>query len=384
MDSNISFQSKLPNTPISIFTIMSGLANEHKAINLSQGFPNFETSRKLMDLVTENMILGNNQYAAMQGNLDLRLQIAKKIKLIYQKDIDPISEITITAGATQALFTAISAFVENGDEVIVIEPAYDSYIPAIKLCGGVPVIYELEYPDYSIDWEKLATLFSAKTKMIIINTPNNPAGKIFKKSDLISLQSILENKNVILLSDEVYEHLIYDGESHESVLKYPSLYQKSIAVYSFGKTFHNTGWKIGYVVGPDYLMQEFRKVHQFNVFSVNTPIQAALATFMNDPNEFMGLQNFYQAKRDYFLEQTKSSRLEPIPCEGTYFQLFSYKNVSNNSDLDFAKYLTTDIGVASIPISAFYTSKRDDHVLRFCFAKTEETLEKAGALLNKL
>ena len=384
MSSNIIFNSKLPNTGTSIFTIMSGLANEHKAINLSQGFPNFETSRRLMDLVSENMVKGNNQYAAMQGNLDLRNQIAKKIQSLYQKNIDPNTEITITAGATQALFTAINAFVEKGDEVIVIEPAYDSYIPSIELCGGIPVVYELEYPNYSIDWDKLASLFTEKTKMILINTPNNPAGKALKASDLSSLETILENRNTILLSDEVYEHLIFDGKIHESVLKYPNLYNKSLAVYSFGKTFHNTGWKIGYVVGPDYLMREFRKVHQFNVFSVNTPIQAALATFMEDPNEYLGLPNFYQAKRDYFLALTHASKLEPIHCEGTYFQLFSYKNVSTKSDLDFAKQITIENGVASIPISAFYSSKRDDKVLRFCFAKTDETLEKAGALICKL
>ncbi len=384
MDSKLKYNSKLPHTGTSIFTIMSGLANEHGAINLSQGFPNFKTSERLMGLVSENMLKGNNQYAPMQGVLELRQQISGKINLLYQKEIDPVHEITVTAGATQAIFTAITAFVRTGDEVIVIEPAYDSYVPSIELSGGVPVIYELSSPDYAIDWDELSTLFTAKTKMIIINTPNNPTGKTLKKNDLERLNQLLADKNVLLLSDEVYEHLLYDGQHHESVLKYPDLFAKSLIVYSFGKTFHNTGWKIGYCVGPQYLMSEFRKIHQFNVFSVNTPIQYALATFLETPQEYLSLNTFYQQKRDYFLSLTKNSRLEPIDCEGTYFQLFRYDAVSSLPDLEFAKYLTTEKGVAGIPVSAFFSSRKDEKVLRFCFAKTDETLEKAGVLISKL
>jgi methionine aminotransferase len=337
-----------------------------------------------MQLVNENMLKGNNQYAPMQGVLELRQQIAQKINQLYAKAVDPVSEITITAGATQALFTAISAFVHAGDEVIVIEPAYDSYVPSILLSGGVPVVYELASPDYTIDWDAFAALITPKTKMIIINTPNNPTGKTLKKSDLQQLDTLLLNKNILLLSDEVYEHLIFDGQQHESVLKYPNLYAKSLLVYSFGKTFHNTGWKIGYCVGPPELMSEFRKVHQFNVFSVNTPIQYALSTFLETPEEYLSLNAFYQQKRDYFLSLTKESRLVPIACEGTYFQLFKYDAVSSLPDLEFAQYLTKEKGVAGIPVSAFFSSKKDEKVLRFCFAKTEETLERAGELIRKL
>ena len=384
MDATLHFNSKLPHTGTSIFTIMSGLANACGAINLSQGFPNFKTSERFMQLVNENMLKGNNQYAPMQGVLELRQQIAQKINQLYAKVVDPVSEITITAGATQALFTAISAFVHAGDEVIVIEPAYDSYVPSILLSGGVPVVYELASPEYTIDWDAFAALITPKTKMIIINTPNNPTGKTLKKSDLQQLDTLMLNKNILLLSDEVYEHLIFDGQQHESVLKYPNLYAKSLLVYSFGKTFHNTGWKIGYCVGPPELMSEFRKVHQFNVFSVNTPIQYALSTFLETPEEYLSLNAFYQQKRDYFLSLTKESRLVPIACEGTYFQLFKYDAVSSLPDLEFAQYLTKEKGVAGIPVSAFFSSKKDEKVLRFCFAKSEETLERAGELIRKL
>jgi methionine transaminase len=378
-----TIQSKLPHVGTTIFSIMSSLAVEHQAINLSQGFPNFECSPRLQRLIYDYMQRGFNQYSPMQGVPILRERIAEKIQTLYSANVHP-DDITITAGGTQALFTAITAFVQIGDEVIIIEPAYDSYRPAIELCGGIPVVYELQAPDYQIDWTKMATLISPKTKMIMLNTPHNPTGSVWKKEDMIALQNLVRNTEILVLSDEVYEHLIYDNLRHESVLYYPELWERSMIVYSFGKTFHATGWKMGYVVAPPPLTQEFRKVHQFNVFSVNTPIQYAIAEFLETPEEYLNLPNFYQQKRDFFLEATANTPFKALPCYGTYFQLFEYGHLSNEGDFDFAKRLIKDIGVATIPVSVFYSSKRDDKVIRLCFAKTEETLEKAGRLLEKM
>lgn len=380
----MNIQSKLPNVGTTIFTVMSALANEHQAINLSQGFPNFDCSPRLRQLVEHYLQNGYNQYAPMAGVPLLRERLAEKVASLYGLSIDPNTEITITAGATQAIFTIISAFIKSGDEVILIEPAYDSYRPSIELNGGVPVIYELTAPDYKIDWTKFEALISDKTRMIIFNTPHNPTGTILNEADLKALERLTENTDILLLSDEVYEHLVYDQASHQSVLRYPKLYERSLATYSFGKTFHSTGWKIGYCIAPEYLMKEFRKVHQFNVFSVNTPLQYAIADFLAKPEEYLSLNNFYQQKRDFFLQAIAGSRFRPITCEGTYFQLLDYSAISDEKDTAFAKRMTTEFGVASIPVSVFYSDQRDEKVVRLCFAKTEEVLAKAGELLQKI
>jgi len=363
---------------------MSALANEHKAINLSQGFPNFDCSDKLKKLVNKYIEKGYNQYAPMPGVPLLRERIAQKIEASYGAAIDPGTEITITAGATQAIFTAIAAFIQPRDEVIIFEPAYDSYRPSIEVFGGFPIVYQLEAPDYSINWDVFSRLITQRTRMIIINTPHNPTGTTLKKADLLKLQQLTDGSEILILSDEVYEHLIFDGEKHQSILRFPKLFQRTLATYSFGKTFHNTGWKIGYLVAPENLMKEFRKVHQFNVFSVNTPLQYGIADFLSDPEEYLGLSNFYQEKRDYFLEVIKKSRFKPIHCEGTYFQLVDYSAISAEKDKTFVKRLTVDHGVAAIPVSAFYSNPRNDRVIRFCFAKTEKLLKKAGKLLSKV
>lgn len=375
------FQSKLPNVGTTIFTVMSALAQEHQAINLAQGFPDFPSSERLTDLVHHYMRSGYNQYAPMPGLPALRTRIAEKIALLYGTAVDPGTEITITAGATQALFTAIGAFISPGDEVILLEPAYDSYRPSVEVFGGKAVVYELSFPDYRVDWSALQQLISSKTRMIIINTPHNPAGALFSAADMQALVQLTAGTDILILSDEVYEHLVYDGLRHESVLRYPELRERSLAVYSFGKTFHNTGWKIGYCVAPPALSTEFRKVHQFNVFSVNTPVQHALADFLADPAEYLSLSAFYQQKRDFFLQATAGNRLRPLPCHGSYFQLFDYSAISDEPDTAFARRLTTEYGVAAIPVSVFYSSKKDDRVIRLCFAKKEETLEAAGRKL---
>ncbi len=380
----MTIQSRLPNVGTTIFTVMSALAHEHQAINLSQGFPDFPSSSRLIDLVHHYMRSGQNQYAQMAGVPALREQIAKKIQHQYGVAVDPMSEITITAGATQALFTAITALVHPGDEVIMLEPAYDSYRPAIELSGGIPIIYEMQAPDYQVDWSAVQALITSRTRMLIVNTPHNPTGTILRKADMETLDQMLAGTDIILLSDEVYEHLIFDGELHESVLRYPRLCERSLAVYSFGKTFHNTGWKIGYCVAPDFLSAEFRKVHQFNVFSVNTPVQYALAEFLEQPSEYLGLPDFYERKRDYLNMAMHGSRLRPLPSRGTYFQLFDYSAISDESDTTFARRLTTEFSVAAIPVSAFYGSGRDARVIRLCFAKKEDTLARAGALLQKV
>jgi methionine aminotransferase len=376
--------SKLPNVGTTIFTVMSALANQHGAINLSQGFPNFDCPEELKDLVNKYLREGKNQYVPMAGLPALRERLAQKIQSMYGYTVNPDTEITVTAGATQALFTAIMAFVQAGEEVIVIEPAYDSYVPGIELAGGIPVPYNLSAPDYQIDWDKMKALITPKTRMIIINTPHNPVGKTLKREDILALQALTEGTEILVLSDEVYEHLIYDGAEHQSVLRFPDLMKRSMAVYSFGKTFHSTGWKIGYIVGPDHLMGEFRKVHQFNVFCVNSFIQFALADYLEDPATYLGLPNFYQQKRDFFQQTMAGSSLKPFRSEGTYFQLFDYSAISNEPDTEFAKRMTTEFGVAAIPVSVFYSNKQDDGVIRLCFAKTEEVLEQAGELLRKI
>ena len=376
--------SKLPKLSESIFSTMSALANKHNAINLSQGFPNFKTSEKLQQLVTEAMQKGYNQYAPMRGDLELREVIAHKIFKSYQTKYDATNEITITAGATEALFNAITAFVHKDDEVIIFKPAFDSYEPVVRLNGGVPVFIQLNYPNYKVNWEEVADKISTKTRMIIINTPLNPTGTLFDKSDMLALQNIIKNTDIIVISDEVYEHMTYDGFAHESACKYPILKEQSFVIASFGKTFHNTGWKMGYAAAPKHLMDEFVKVHEFNVFSINTPYQKAFAIFIQDENNYNYLNQFYQNKRDLFLKGIENSNFSYTPCKGTYFQLLKYDKITEENDVEFAKRLVKEFKIATIPISVFNTNQLDEKVLRFCFAKTDETIHKATEILCQI
>ncbi len=379
-----SISSKLPKVGTSIFTVMSGLANETGALNLSQGFPDFDIDPKLIELVTKSMKSGFNQYAPMQGSQRLREILSDKIEKSYGVKYDPTSEITVTAGATQAIFTAISTFVKEEDEVIIFTPAYDCYQPAIELVGGRAIFVQLKAPNYGIDWNEVKKVINQKTKMIIINTPHNPTGSIMSKEDMEELQKITHHSDIVVLSDEVYEHIIFDEEPHQSICNFPELANRSLAIYSFGKTFHVTGWKLGYCVGPENLMKEFRKVHQFNVFACNHPMQNAIAEYLESESNYQGLGNFYQQKRDVFLNSIADSRFEPIPCKGTYFQLLNYQNITDEKDTDFAVRLTKEFGIASIPVSVFYNTTLDEHVLRFCFAKNEDTLKRAGEILCKV
>jgi methionine transaminase len=380
----MNIQSKLPNVGTSIFAVMSALAGKHQAINLSQGFPNYNPSERLQNLVSEQMKAGANQYAPMPGVMALRERIAEKFDLLYGLSVHPETEITVTAGATQAIFCAIAAFIRPGDEVILIEPCYDSYRPSVETVGGVAISYNLSAPDYQVDWEAVRQLITPRTKMLCLNTPHNPTGKTLKQEDWLAVCDLLHNTDILLLSDEVYEHLIFDGQKHHTALSYPELRERTLTTYSFGKTFHNTGWKTGYVVAAPALTTEFRKIHQFNVFSANHPIQAAVAIFMNDPNEYLALPRFYQRKRDFFLATMRQTHFRPLECEGTYFQLFDYSAISVEPDFAFCQRLTTEFGVATIPVSAFYTNKQDDRVIRVCFAKTDDLLEQAGQALAKV
>ena len=379
-----SITSKLPGTESSIFAIMSALANETGAINLSQGFPDFPVSEKLIELVHKYMKKGMNQYAPMLGVQSLREVISEKIFNTYGASYHPEKEINITAGATQALYTIISAVVHDGDEVLIFEPAYDSYIPAIRINGGIPIHAQLQAPDYHIDWDIVKKMINKNTKMIIINSPQNPTGSILKKEDLKMLSKLTDKTDIVIISDEVYEHLIYDGIRHESVCLYPELAERSYIVYSFGKTLHATGWKMGYVVAPENLMKEFRKVHQFNVFTCNTPIQYAIAEYLKDKENYIHLKDFYQQKRDFFVEQIKDSRFKVVPCFGTYFQLLDFSNITEEKETDFAIRMTKEYKLASIPLSPFYHNNKDNKMLRFCFAKTEDTMKKAAEILNKI
>jgi methionine aminotransferase len=377
-------KSKLPKTGTSIFTAMSELALKHNAINLAQGFPGFDGSEALMDLVSTYMKKGYNQYAPMQGVMALREAIAAKVASSYGAKYDPEKEITITAGATQALFTAIATVVKEGDEVIVFEPAYDSYVPAIELNGGIPVYIQLKAPDYRIDWSEVKKLINQRTRLIVLNTPHNPTGTVMSSSDMLQLEKLTKHSEIVVLSDEVYEHIVFDALQHQSVTRYPGLAERSFVVSSFGKSFHATGWKIGYCMGPSNLMNEFRKIHQFMVFSVNTPIQYALAEYLNSTDAFQELSGFYASKRDQFLQLIQGSKFKAVASSGSYFQLLDYSKISEEGDLEFAKRLTKEIGVAAIPTSVFYHKPVDCKVLRFCFAKDSETLKKASEKLCSL
>ncbi len=379
-----NINSKLPNVGTTIFTVMSKLAADNNAINLSQGFPDFNCNDDLVALVNKYMKAGNNQYAPMPGLIQLREILAQKTEELYGAKYNPDSEITITAGATQAIYTAITAIIKEDDEVIVFEPAYDCYQPAIELNGGKTIYLQLKAPNYSIDWEEVKKGINHRTKMIIINTPHNPTGSIMSAADMIMLEKITKDTDITIISDEVYEHIIFDGQAHQSVARYPHLAERSFIISSFGKTYHTTGWKIGYCVAPENLMNEFRKVHQFLVFSTNTPIQLALAEFLKQKNQYLELGSFYQKKRDYFISLIKKSRFEFIPAAGTYFQLLNYKKISTEKDTDYAIQLTKTFKIASIPISVFYHEGVDNKVLRFCFAKKEETLEKAAEIINTI
>jgi methionine aminotransferase len=377
-------QSKLPHIGTSIFTVMSQLAVKHNAINLGQGFPDFPMSEALIDCVTEAMKAGGNQYAHTNGVPLLRERLAEKINSLYGTTIHAETEITVTPGGTYAIFSAFSTIIQPGDEVIIFEPAYDSYIPNITFNGGVVVPIALTYPNYSIPWDTLKAAITKKTKAILMNTPHNPTGMVMTKEDILQLQEIVVSNNLYLISDEVYEHLIYDDKKHESVIKYPELFARSFVCFSFGKTYHCTGWKLGYCVAPENLMKEYRKVHQFNAFSCDTPKQLGIAKHMLDKEAYLSLDKFYQAKRDYLRKLLVSTPLKYIPSSGSYFESYSYAAISNESDKVFAEKLVKDYGVAVIPMSAFYHDATDNKVIRLCFAKKEATLEAAAACLQKL
>jgi methionine transaminase len=381
---DLTIKSKLPKVGETIFTEMSVLANKHNAINLGQGFPDFPMSEELVERVHHYMTTGHNQYVHMNGLPLLRQVIADKVCSLYDNAINAESEITVTPGATYAIYTALTTVLQPGDEVIVFEPAYDSYIPNIEINGGVPVLIELTYPDYKIDWKVVKSKITPKTRMIMINTPHNPSGSVLSSEDIEQLRAIVKDTGIFILSDEVYEHLIYDNKKHESLLRYPDLFSRTFVTFSFGKTFHCTGWKMGYCIASANLMAEYRKVHQFNCFTCNTPIQFAIGDILENRESYLGLPSFMQAKRDYFEQKMKQTKFTPLPSYGSYFQLYSYRNISNESEKDFAIRLTRDYGVATIPTSAFYKNGTDNHVLRFCFAKKQETIDAAIERLLKV
>jgi len=376
--------SRLPNVGTTIFTVMSRLAADTGAINLSQGYPEFSAPPELYDLVLKHMRAGSNQYPPMAGVAPLREAIARKVEALYGTRYDPEHEITVTAGGTEALFSAIAALVRPGDEVVLFEPAYDSYAPAVALNGGTAVRARLRFPDYRPDWAEVRRLVGPRTRMIVVNTPHNPTGTVWTEDDLRALAAVVEGTDAVVLSDEVYEHILFDGRRHESCARHPALAARSLVVSSFGKTYHVTGWKVGYVVAPRELMAEFRRAHQFIVFTVNTPVQLALAEWLADDSRCLELGAFYQRKRDLFRAGLAASRLRLLACEGTYFQLVSYAGLAEEGDAALAERLTREAGVASIPVSAFYEEPPGDPVLRLCFAKNDDTLARACERLAKI
>ncbi len=376
--------SKLPDVGTTIFTVMSQMALEYGAVNLGQGFPDFNMSEELTSLVTKAMQNGYNQYVHMNGLALLRERLAEKAEKLYNSTISPDSQITVTPGGTYAIYTALTCAIQPGDEVIVFEPAYDSYIPNIEINGGKAILISLRFPDYSIPWNEVRAKISAKTKMIMINSPHNPTGSVLRESDINELRAIVANTNILILSDEVYEHLIFDDIPHLSILRYLDLLERSFVCFSFGKTYHCTGWKLGYCISSPSLMKEFRKVHQFNCFSCDTPKQVAIAEYMQNELAYLSLGSFLQQKRDFFRSLMKATPFTCIPSHGSYFECYSYAHFSNESDKDLAIRLTKEYGIATIPVSAFYKHGEDNKVLRFCFAKKEDTLEKAVAKLVNL
>ncbi|MEY3398776.1 MAG: hypothetical protein RL220_1370 [Bacteroidota bacterium] len=384
MNSSVIPSSRLPRTGTTIFTIMSQLAAEHGAINLGQGFPGFPVDPALTERVKEAMDQGHNQYAPMPGILSLRELLSAKLRNSYGQVYDPTSEITITAGATQAIFTAITALIKPGDEVILFAPAYDCYAPAVELNGGMVKWITMSYPDYRVQWDDVKAAISPRTKMIVFNTPHNPAGTIWSESDVLQLQDLTRDTEIIVISDEVYEHIVFDGMQHMSCARFPELASRSVLVYSFGKTLHVTGWKMGYVAAPEALMKEFRKVHQYNVFSVNTPAQYAIESYMRNPDTYRGLADFFQRKRDLFLSRITNPVFSFVPSAGSYFQLLQYKGADHLPDVELAKKWTVSYGITSIPLSVFYPDGLDESVLRFCFAKDDDLLIAAADALNKI
>ncbi|MEM6879671.1 MAG: methionine aminotransferase [Bacteroidota bacterium] len=379
-----TLQSKLPSVGTTIFTVMTRMANEYGAINLSQGFPGYEIDGDLKALVDKYIVAGENQYAPLAGVPDLLEAIAEKKKQLYGCELDPQEEITITHGATEGIFSGVTALIHPGDEVIYFEPAYDAYLPAIQLNGGVGVPIRLKGPDYRIDWSQVRQAVSPKTKMIMVNSPHNPTGSIWTKSDVAHLRELVERTEIYILSDEVYQHVIFDGLLHESILSYPDLRSRALVTMSFGKTFHATGWRVGYTIAPPELTRELRKVHQFNTFSINRPFQHALAEYLQRPERYQMLSEFFQQKRDLFRAAIADSPFELLACSGTYFQSVSYRQFSDKSDMDMAVWLTKEIGVACIPVSAFYSDDTDERILRFCFAKEDSVLTEAGKRLSAL
>ena len=380
---NELLKSKLPDVGTTIFTTMSRMAAEYNAINLSQGFPDFNCREELIDLVDFYMRKGFNQYAPMQGVPVLRHKISEKINKLYGRRYNPETEINITAGATQAIYTAASAIINPGDEIVLFEPAYDSYAPSVKINGGIPVFVPLKKADFSIDWDKAGKAITTRTKMIFLNSPHNPTGSVINETDIKKLEDITRNKDIFILSDEVYEHIVFDDKQHISVSGSKELSKKAFVISSFGKTFHTTGWKLGYCAAPEALMKEFRKVHQFMVFAVNTPIQYAYSEYLDNESHYLKLNNFYELKRNLFLKYMKNSRWDFKPASGTYFQLLDYSQITDMNDMDFAEKLAREAGIATIPLSPFYNEKNNEKLLRVCFAKKDEVLEAAADILSK-
>ncbi|MFO7693237.1 MAG: methionine aminotransferase [Vicinamibacterales bacterium] len=382
MDTPVRVETRLPDVGVSIFAVMTRLALEHDAINLSQGFPDFSCDPELVEAVARHMRAGENQYAPMPGVLALREALSAKIRRLYGAEYDPATELTVTSGATEALFDIISAFVRPGDEVILFEPCYDSYVPVVRLNGGTPRFVTLRAPDYRIDWSEVRRLLSPRTRLLVVNSPHNPTGSILQSDDLRALSAALDGTGVIVLSDEVYEHIVFDHARHESAARHPALRERACVVSSFGKTYHTTGWKVGYVAAPQALTAEIQRVHQFVTFATNTPAQLAYAEFTRRRAHYDDLAAFYQEKRDRFLELLDGSRFTPVPSRGTYFQLLDYSAISAEGDAAFAMRLLREYGVASIPTSAFLYASEAPRVLRFCFAKKDETLERAAERLR--
>jgi len=382
--SAIQIKSKLPNAGTTIFTVMSSLSVQHNAINLGQGFPDYQMSEELISLVNEAMKTGYNQYVHMNGYMPLKEALAEKVEYIYTTKVNPDTQITVTPGATYAIYTALTAILHPGDEVIVFEPAYDSYIPSIEINGATAVTVQLQFPGYSIDWNEVKSKINERTRAIIINSPHNPTGSVLSENDIQQLRTLTKDTQIIIISDEVYEHLIFDDKKHESILKYPDLLEKSLVCFSFGKVYHCTGWKLGYCISSEYLMKEFRKIHQFNCFSCDAPKQVALSQFLKNRENYVGLGKFLQKKRDYFQQLMQQTKLKALPTYGSYFQVYSYSDISDESEKDFAIRLTKEFGVATIPLSTFYSSGTNNGVLRFCFSKKKSTLETAVERLVKL
>jgi methionine transaminase len=380
----MELRSKLPRVGTNIFTVMSGLASQHGAVNLGQGFPDFPMSEELTSLVDAAMRKGYNQYAPMPGYPPLREAIAEKINFLYGTSVNPDTEITITPGGTYAIYTAFTTILEPGDEVIVMEPNYDSYVPNIEVNGGIAKCIQLKWPDYNIDWQQVKNALSPRTKAIILNTPQNPTGSVISRADIEDLRQITAGTNIFIVSDEVYEHIIFDDLQHESILRYPDLLERSFVCFSFGKVYHCTGWKLGYCVAPAELMKEYRKVHQFNSFGCHSPSQVAISEFLKNTDYYTSLGNFFQQKRDYFVSLMKSTKFSLLKSSGSYFICAGYERISDEPDKDFAIRVTKEYKIATIPVSAFYQDGRDDKVIRFCFGKKEETLERAVEQLSKI